>query len=80
MIIARAALNQGRKSHMKWISVGLIAPLALAILVLTMSAPVFSSGAYAGAMSGTPSCSDRTCKGINSSHTGKNSHRKPTQH
>jgi hypothetical protein len=65
---------------MKWISIGLIAPVALAILVVSSSAPVVWSGAYAGAMSGRPSCSDRSCRGINSSHYRKKTHKTPAQH
>jgi hypothetical protein len=76
-----AGLNQGRKSDMKWISFGLLAPVALAILALSISAPMLSSSAYASKMNGKGSpCSDRNCRGINSSNYGKKSDKKSTSH
>jgi hypothetical protein len=59
-----AGLNRGRKSDMKWISFSLLAAMALAILALSISAPMLSSGAYAR-------CSDRHCMGINSPKYGQ---------
>lgn len=53
---------------MRWISFGLLAAMALAILALSISVPVLSSGAYADKMNGKGTgCSDRYCRGINSS-------------
>jgi hypothetical protein len=75
-----ADLNQGRKPDMKWISFGMLAASALAILAFLTSAPMLSSGAYAGAMRGTPMCSDRLCKGINSHRYGRKSDKRPTPH
>ena len=58
---------------MKSISFSLLAEAALAILALSVSAPMLSSGAYANKMNGKGSgCSDRYCRGINSSNFGKN--------
>jgi hypothetical protein len=58
---------------MKSISFNLLATLALAIL-LSISAPMLSSGAYASIMNGKGSgCSDRACKGINAPSYGKQS-------
>jgi hypothetical protein len=52
---------------MKWVSFSLLAAVTLAILALSISAPMLSSGAYANKMDGKGSrCSDRYCKGINS--------------
>jgi hypothetical protein len=67
---------------MKSISFGLLAAMALAILALSISAPMLSSGAYASKMNGKGTgCSDRYCMGINSPRYGKKkSDQKPTQH
>jgi hypothetical protein len=52
---------------MNWTSFGLLAAVALAILGLSISEPMLSSGAYASKMDGKgSSCSDRQCNGINS--------------
>ena len=57
---------------MKRISFSLLAAVALAILALSVSAPVLSSGAYASKMNGKGyGCSDRYCKGINSPNYAK---------
>jgi hypothetical protein len=57
---------------MKWISFSLLASATLAILTLSISAPMLSSAAYASKMNGKGSgCSDRYCKGINSPQYGK---------
>jgi hypothetical protein len=57
---------------MKWISSSLLAAMALAILALSISAPVLSSGAYASKMNGKGTgCSDRYCRGINSPKNGQ---------
>jgi hypothetical protein len=57
---------------MKWISFSLLAAMALAILALSISAPMLSSGAYANKMNGKGSgCSDGVCMGINSPKYGQ---------
>ena len=57
---------------MKWISFTLLPAVALAFLGLSFSAPMLSSDAYASKMNGKGSgCSDRSCRGINSSNYGK---------
>jgi hypothetical protein len=65
---------------MKWISFSPLAAMALAILALSISAPMLSSGAYASKMDGKAyGCSDRSCRGINSPNSGKKkSDKKPT--
>jgi hypothetical protein len=50
---------------MKRLFLGVVA-VALAAFVLSIPAPMISSKAYANRMKGTPDCSDRNCKGINS--------------
>jgi hypothetical protein len=67
---------------MKWISFSLLAAMALAILALSISAPILSSGAYASKMNGKGvGCSDRVCAGINSPKYGKKKGDKmPTPH
>jgi hypothetical protein len=57
---------------MNWISFSLLAAMALAILALSISAPMLSSGAYANKMNGKGSgCSDGVCMGINSPKYGQ---------
>ncbi|WP_130231263.1 hypothetical protein [Bradyrhizobium sp. Leo121] len=64
---------------MKWISLSLLAPIALAIFALSISAPMLSSSSYASKMDGKfYGCSDRVCRGINSPNYGKKSDKKPT--
>jgi hypothetical protein len=66
---------------MKSISFGLLAAMALAILALSISAPMLSSGAYANKMNGKGTgCSDRLCMGINSPKHGKKSGKKLAPH
>jgi hypothetical protein len=53
--------------------------LALAICSLSISAPIFSSNAYASKMNGKGyGCSDRDCRGINSPNSGKKAAPKKT--
>jgi hypothetical protein len=57
---------------MKRISLALLAAVALAAVGLSISAPMLSSGAYASKMNGKgDACSDRGCRGVNSSNVGK---------
>jgi hypothetical protein len=65
---------------MKWISFGMLAAPALAILAFLTSAPMLSSGAYASAMNGKPICSDRLCRGINSPRYGRKTDKRPAPH
>jgi hypothetical protein len=64
---------------MKRTSFKLLAAVALAILAVSILAPMLSSDAYANKMNGKGSgCSDRYCRGINSPNDGKKSGKKTT--
>jgi hypothetical protein len=67
---------------MKWVSFSLLPAVTLAILALSISSPMLSTGAYASKMNGKGSgCSDRYCNGINSPKYGKQkSGKKPMPH
>jgi hypothetical protein len=70
-VLALARFNP-KGFDMKQISLSLLAATALAICSLSISAPIFSSNAYASKMNGKGTgCSDTACRGINSPSAGK---------